>query len=59
MISDDVKFYADLVCDGFRTFGQVERTLVNSGYSLFEIRCMMERIRELVSERKKGHGKVD
>lgn len=54
-----VKYYADLVCDGVKTLQQVERSLRKYVRCEAELELLMDQVRKLVSERKKGNGKAD
>lgn len=50
------KGFARQVCDGEKTLLQIERILSKHGWNKFMLEQMMQRIRDKVSERKKGNG---
>lgn len=51
--------YARKVCDGEMTLLQVEHSLSRLGMIGHERDSMMQKIRDKISERKKGNGKAD
>lgn len=54
-----VEAFARAVCDGGKSLLQVEHSLSRLGMIGSERDSMMQRIRDRISERKKGNGKAD